>query len=523
MSEIETILALLAATTALVAVARRFEIPYPILLVIGGLAISFIPGLPQIELEPELIFVLILPPILQSAAFFTPVRDFRAHIRPILSLAVGLVLLTTCAVAVVAHWVVDGLSWPSAFVLGAVVSPPDAVAATAIASRLGLPRRVIAILEGESLVNDATALIMYRVAVAAAVTGAFSFTDAIGEFVLAALGGILVGLVVGWIVTRLVLWTEDSSILIAITLLAPYAAYIVGEQLHASGVLAVVVVGFMLSRGFFRLRSPEARIQSIAFWDMFIFLLNGFVFILIGLQLPDVLDGITEYSRATLLLYAAAVSLTAIVVRIAWVFLTSDARFGRRAHTLSCTTSNINNRELAVIAWAGMRGVISLAAALALASDVPGRDLIIFLTFAVIIVTLVAQGLTLAPLIRWLGVSGDEIEAREELAARSAVVRAGRNRLDQLASEDWIIDEVLDDLVLHADRRAGQLDALLNGQDSVESEEEFAAVFKRMQRELLTAQFDEATRLRDSGFINDETLRKIQRDIDVELIRLQRF
>jgi Na+/H+ antiporter len=522
-SEIETILALLAAATALVALARKIDVPYPILLVLGGLAISFIPGLPQVEFEPELIFVLVLPPILQSAAFFTPIRDFRAQIRPILSLAVGLVILTTCAVAVVAHWIVEGLAWPSAFVLGAVVSPPDAVAATSIASRLGLPRRVIAILEGESLVNDATALVTYRVAVAAAVTGAFSLTDAAGEFVLAALGGILVGLVVGWIVTRLAVWTEDSSILIAITLLAPYAAYISGEQLHASGVLAVVVVGFMLSRGFFRLRNPEARIQSIAFWDMFIFLLNGFVFILIGLQLPDVLDGIAEYSWATLLFYAAAVSLTAIVVRVAWVFLTSDARFGRRAHTLSCTTSNTIPRELAVIAWAGMRGVVSLAAALALAADVPGRDLIIFLTFAVILVTLVAQGLTLAPLIRWLGIAGDDIEEREELAARGAVVRAGRARLDQLASEDWVIAEVLDDLVQHADRRAGQLDALLNGQDSLETEEEFANVFKRMQRELLAAQLDEATRLRDSGLINDETLRKIQRDIDVDLIRLQRY
>ena len=290
--------------------------------------------------------------------------------------------------------------------LGAIVSPTDAVAATSVAERLGLPRRVIAILEGESLVNDATALVTYRVAVAAAVTGAFSFTDAVGKFVLAALGGILVGLVVGWIVVRLALWTQDSSILIAITLLAPYAAFILGERLDVSGVLAVVVVGFMISRGYFRLQNPGARIQSVAFWDMYIFLLNGFVFILIGLQLPDVLDGISGIPWTTVAYYAASgePNRNPRAYRLGVSHLRLAIRAGR---TATCLCQARRPSELIVISLAGMRGVVSLAAALALAEDVPGRDLIIFLTFAVILVTLVAQGLTLAPLIRALGIAGN--------------------------------------------------------------------------------------------------------------------
>jgi Na+/H+ antiporter len=522
LNEIETILALLAATTALVAIARRFEIPYPILLVLGGLAISFIPGLPRVELEPELVFVLILPPILQSAAFFSPVRDFRAQIRPILSLAVGLVFVTTCTVAVVAHWVVDGLSWPSAFVLGAVVSPPDAVAATSVAERLGLPRRVVSILEGESLLNDATALVTYRVAVAAAVTGGFSFGEAVSEFTVAVIVGVLTGLVVGWFVSRLLLLTEDASIIIAISLLAPYGAYLLAEQLNGSGVLAVVVGGFRMTRVYFRLRTPAARIQSIAFWDMFIFLLNGFVFILIGLQLPEVLDGISGLPWSTLLLYATAVSLTVIVVRCAWVFLTSDTRVsvGRRA--LACA-NRADRRELAVISWAGMRGVISLAAALALGTDVPDRNLIIFLAFAVILVTLVGQGLTLAPLIRALGIAGDEIEEREELEVRGATARAARARLEELSREDWVVEEVLQDLALHADRRASRLDARRDGAGDDLSQEELAEVFVRLQGELLDAEFEEAIRLRDTGQINDATLRRIQRELDIERLRLERI
>jgi monovalent cation/hydrogen antiporter len=522
LSEVEAILLLLAATTALVALARKIGIPYPILLVLGGLALGFMPGLLQVELEPDLIFVLVLPPIVQSAAFFTPVRDFRAQLRPILSLAIGLVIFTTCVVAVVAHLVIDGLSWPSAFVLGAIVSPTDAMAATSIAQRLGLPRRIVSILEGESLVNDATGLVAYRVAVAATVTGSFSFGDALGKFVVALVVGIFVGVVVGTVVGRLLLSTQDASIIIAISLLAPYGAYLLAEELSGSGILAVVVGGFLMGRVFFRIQNPEARIQGVAFWDMFIFLLNGFVFILIGVQLPDILDGISGQPWSTLFLYAALVSLATILVRIAWVFATSDPQLSIRRQALACTLRT-DRRELAVISWAGMRGVVSLAAALALAEDVPGRDLIIFLTFTVILVTLVGQGLTLAPLIRALGIASDEREAREELEARGATVQAARARLDELSREDWVDEEVLQDLTLHVERRANRLNARLDDGIDDQSQEELAGVFVRLQRELLSAELDEAIKLRDSGRINDETLRRIQRDLDVELIRLERI
>ena len=398
MSELEALLLLMTAATLLVAVARNAGIPYPILLVLGGLAIGFLPGIPEISLDPDYVFILILPPILQSAAFFTPVRDLRAQVRPVLSLAVGLVLLSTCVVAVIAHWIITGLSWQSAFVLGAVVSPPDAVAATSVAERLRLPDRVVRILEGESLLNDATALVTYRVAVTAAVSGSFSLPDALGTFALAAAGGLLIGLLAGWLVVQLLVRTSDGSVLIAISLLAPYGTYLLAEHLEVSGVLAVVIEGLIMGRGYFRLPSARTRLQSLDFWEMFIFLLNGFVFMLIGVQLPDVLDGVSEQSWSTLMLYAVAVSLAAVAIRIAWVALTSDPRALLRRQGLSCSTE-ADRRELVVISWAGMRGVVSLAAALALPVDVPGRDLIIYLTFAVILVTLVGQGLTLAPLI----------------------------------------------------------------------------------------------------------------------------
>ena len=523
MTEVEAILLLLAVTTLLVAVARRIDVPYPILLVVGGLGIGLVPWIPNIELEPEHVFVLILPPILQSAAFFTPVRDFRTHLRSILSLAVLLVLVSTAAVAAVAHLVVDGLSWPAAFVLGAIVSPPDAVSATAVAERLGLPRRVVSILEGESLVNDATALVALRVATAAAVTGHFSLGEALWDFVRSAAIGIVVGFALGWLVNELLVRIRDNAILIATTLLAPYASYLAAEHLHASGVLAVVVSGLLMGRVFFRLPEPSSRLQSVGFWRMYLFLLNGFVFILIGAQLPEVLDRIEGVDRWTLAGYAAAVCGTAIAVRMGWVFLTSDPALSfRRATSCFEAPARADRRELAVIGWAGMRGVISLAAALALEPDVPGRDLILFLTFAVILVTLVFQGLTLAPLIRWLGVAADGEEAREDLEARTAMAIAARARLEELSSEPWAFDEIVADLASHLDHRVDRLGARIDIDRDETETEKLAAVGRKLQAALLQAELDEAVRLRDAGGISDATLRGLQRNLDVERLRLER-
>lgn len=522
MSQIEASLILLVATTLIVPIARRFNLPYPILLVLGGLALSFVPEIPPIALKPEYVLVLILPPILQSAAFFTPVRDLRAQIRPILSLAFGLVIATTCVVAVVAHLVVDGLSWPAAFVLGAIVSPPDAVAATTIAERLNLPRRLVTILEGESLLNDATALVTYRVAVAATVTGAFALDEAVIEFAEATVGGLIVGVLAGLIVVRLLLMTRDGSVLIATSLLAPYATYLIAEHLDFSGVLAVVIEGLMMGRVYFRLESARHRMQSLAFWEMFIFLLNGFVFILVGFQLDDVLDGVSHLDGTTLFWYAAVISLTAILIRMLWVFITSDPIALGRRNGLSCSRS-AERRDLVVVMWAGMRGAVSLAAALGLPADLPHRNLLVFLTFAVMLATLVGQGLTLAPLIKRLHIDGDRGEWQEELETRIATARAARTRLDELAREEWVRKDVVQDLAGHIDQRLTRLDARRDGARDADAQEAAAAAFARLQIELLDAEIREATRLRDAGRINDGTLRTIQRELDVERVRLERI
>ncbi|HZY56774.1 MAG TPA: cation:proton antiporter, partial [Rubrobacteraceae bacterium] len=315
------ILVLLGAVAALATLAHRLGVPYPILLVLGGLVLGFVPGLPQVELKPELVFLLFLPPLLYVSALFTSWRDFRANLRPISLLAVGLVLMTTCVVAVVAHAAIEGLDWASAFVLGAIVSPTDAVAATAVAQRLGVPRRIVTVLEGESLVNDATGIVAYRIAAAAVVPGAFSLWEAGLQFVVGAVGGVAVGLAVGWVI----LWarrhvSEDPSVQNIISLLTPFVAYLPAEELpayiqddlHFSGVLAVVAAGLYLGRRGPYVISPETRLQGYAVWELVTFLLNGLIFILVGLQLRGIVEGLSEYSVTNLVLYGGLISLTVI-------------------------------------------------------------------------------------------------------------------------------------------------------------------------------------------------------------------
>src|SRR5215203_126991 len=336
MPEIEAILILLVAVAMLATLANRIGIPYPILLVLGGLALGFVPALPRVELDPEVVFLLFLPPLLYVSAIFTSWRDFRANLRPISLLAVGLVLMTTCVVAVTAHWAI-GLPWAAAFALGAIVSPSDAISATAIAQRLGLPRRIVTILEGESHVNDATGIVAYRIATAAVVTGAFSLWEVGLQFVIGAAGGIVVGLAVGWFV----IWarrhvSEEPNVQNTISLLTPFVAYLLAEEpsryvwhelldlpgeFAFSGVLSVVAAGLYLGRRGPYVISPETRLQGYAFWELVAFLLNGLIFSLIGLQLGGIVEGLSEYSAATLVLYAGLISLAVILVRILWVFV----------------------------------------------------------------------------------------------------------------------------------------------------------------------------------------------------------
>src|SRR5580704_10522046 len=319
MNPAEVICTLLIVVATLAIVAKKVELPYPVLLVIGGLALGFVPGLPAVQLSPDIVFLFLLPPLLYPAAVFTSWRDFRANLRPILFLAIGLVLLTTVVVAAVAH-ALTGLPWPAAFVLGAIISPPDAVAATAITSRLRVPRMIVTILEGESLVNDATALVAYRFAIAAMMSGTFSLSEASLRFVLAALGGTGIGLAVGWLASQLQRRLDDPPVQITISLLTPFAAYIPAERLHVSGVLAVVASGLFLGWRAPQILSSRMRLNAYVFWEMMVFLLNGLVFVLIGLQLPRILHTLSGHSLKQFIWHGALISCAAIVVRIAWVF-----------------------------------------------------------------------------------------------------------------------------------------------------------------------------------------------------------
>ncbi|TMC89191.1 MAG: Na+/H+ antiporter, partial [Chloroflexi bacterium] len=361
---ISLLFGLLVAIVILATLATRLRIPYAILLVLGGLLLGFVPGLPTITINPELFLVLFLPPLIYSSAWLTSWREFRANLRPILQLSLGLVLVTTIAIAVVAH-TIAGLSWPVAFVLGAVVSPTDAVAASATAKQLGLPRRIVTVIEGESMVNDATGLVIYRFAVAALVMGSFSLWQASLQFVIVSLGGLLIGLVIGWPVAWLHRHLDDAPIEITITLLTPYAAYLLANALQVSGVLAVLSAGLYLSRQSSRFFSSNTRLQANAVWDVLVFLLNGLVFLVIGLQLRGILETIAGHALFTLIWEALLISLAVIAVRIAWVF---PAAYLPRliSPRLRDRDPFPGWRQVAMVAWIGMRGGLSLVAALAL-------------------------------------------------------------------------------------------------------------------------------------------------------------
>src|SRR5918995_1481807 len=542
MPQLEIVVGLLVAVAALATLAARIKVPYPILLVLGGSLLGFVPGLPRVRLDPELVFVLFLPPPLYVSALFTSWRDFRANVRAISLLAVGLVLMTTFVVAAVVH-AVAGLPWAAAFVLGAIVSPTDAIAATTVAQRLGVPRRIVTILEGESLVNDATGIVAYRVAVAAVITGAFSIWEAGLQFVVGAAGGIAVGFAVGW----LIVWarrhlSEDPSVQNIVSLLTPFVAYLAAEELphavwellheqygvpgdlHFSGVLAVVTTGLFLGRKGPYITSSGTRLQGYATWELITFLLNGLIFILIGLQLGSVVEGLDEYTAGQLILYALLVSLTVILVRVIWVFpATYVPRWASRR--IRERDPSPSWRNVSVVAWTGMRGVISLAAALALplqtASGVlfPDRDLIIFLTFCVILATLVVQGLSLPVLIRALGLEDDRIGEKEETHGRIQVAEAALERLEELGEEEWVREDTAERVRGLYNYRRTRFASRFDGES--DGVEERSAAYQRLMIELLGAQRLRLITMRDEGSIGDEVMHRIERDLDLEESRLE--
>jgi monovalent cation/hydrogen antiporter len=520
------VLAGLAALAVLIISSSFTAVPYPIWLVLGGLALGFLPGIPTVELDPDLVFLIALPPLLYAAAFFSSLRDLRANVRPISLLSIGLVIATTLAVALIAHAMIDDLSWGAAFVLGAIVSPTDAVAATAIARRLGVPRRVVTIVEGESLVNDATALVVYRVAVVAVVTGSFSLLDAAGEFVLSATGGIAIGLAVGWLVAQVRQRLEDPPVEIMISLMTAYFAYLPAVALDVSGILAAVAAGIYLGWNSPRLvSSPATRMQLLAVWGMLVFVLNVLLFVLLGLQLQDILDRLSGFSAASLIGYGALVSAVVIVVRILWVFpFTYLPRYLSRRVRERDPYPSWDGPML--IAWNGMRGAVSLAAALAIPLETdagapfPERDLIIFLTFSVILATLVLQGLSMPALIHALGVRDDGGAEYEENKARKLAATAALARIDELADEDWVRPDTAQRMRNLYDYRRRRFAARFDdGDDGVLDEQSHA--YQRLRRELLEAEREAILDLRNRGVINDEVWRRVERDLDLEDTRLE--
>lgn len=523
MYQAELIVALFAIVAAAVLVARKFSLPYPIVLVLVGLALSFIPRLPEVRLRPDIVFFFFLPALIYPAALFTSWRDFRRNLRPILLLAIGLVLFTTVAIGCVAHSLIPALPWAAAFALGAIVSPPDAIAATSVIRRLAVPHKIQAILEGESLVNDATALVALQFAVAALMTGTFSLGEAGLRFVWVAAGGIAFGLLVGFVIRWVHRHLDDPPVQITISLLTPFLAYLPAERLHVSGVLAVVAAGIFLG-WYSPLVSPRFRLAAFAFWEIVVFLLNGVVFITIGLQLPGILRELKGESRLSLVEDALLVSAAVVLVRIAWVFAGAYLPF-LLSKKLCAREALPEWRNVVLIAWSGMRGVVSLAAAFALpfvlnnGSPFPGRNYILFLTFSVILTTLVFQGLTLPIVIRKLGIKGDGATDEEERLARLEANKAAIELLKQVGASPEVSDDAVARLRAEYDERIGQLELCAENPDDCRGEIA-TPQYQRLQKKALDVERQTIIRLRNQHVINDDALRRIQRDLDLAEARL---
>jgi len=515
---------LLVGTAGLAVLARVAHVPYPVTLVAGGSMIGFLPGVPDVQLDPDVVLLIFLPPLLYGAAFFTSVRDLRRNARPIALLSIPLVAATMVAVALVAHHVI-GLDWGPAFVLGAIVSPTDAVAPAEILRRVGAPRRLLTVVEGENLTNDWTALVLYRFAVAAVVTGSFSVWEAIPKFLATGVVGLLVGLLAGRIIREIRARIDDPPIEITISILSGYAAYLPAEELGASGVIAAVTTGLYMGWHTPQLTTPLMRLQGVAVWEILTFLLNAILFLLVGLQLPGVIDELSGEASSDLVLWAVLVSATVILARMLWMFTVPYVlRMVDRREIQRERRSPPNERV--IVGWAGMRGSVSLAAALAVPLTVdaggafPERDLIIFLAFAVILATLVGQGLTLGPLIQRLGVTDDGAEDREERVARRRLAEAGIERIEELGELDWISPESVGRARAQLDYRRRRWESLADS-DGEGNYEERADAWRRLMYDLYDAQREALLELRNRGEISDEVRRKIERDLDLEESRLE--
>lgn len=518
-------LLLLLFVAGFTALARKLQTPYPIVLVVAGLLLSLVPGIPRVRLNPDLVFLVVLPPLLYAAAWLTSWRDFVYNLVSISFLAFGLVGFTVAGVAGTANFAFPGFDWRLGIVLGAVIATTDAIAATSIARKVGLPQRVVDVLEGESLLNDATGLLALEFGLAIVVAGQTpTVTSGFLRLAYLTAAGIAVGLLVGAIIHWVEHQIDDGPIEITISIMVPYAAYLAAEFIHASGVLAVVACGLYLGRGSAHFFSPAVRIQANAVWSVFTFILNGFVFVSIGLQLPIVWEGIRSYSSGSLLLYGGLFSMLVIVLRLLWVFPGATLAYWIRCHVLHQNEHRPPARQIFVIGWTGMRGVIALAAALSLpetlanGSPFPQRNLIIFLTFSVILVTLVLQGLTLPMLIRALGLAGASGPNCEETAARRIMAEAALHQLEKTSEEAGPdFTALYDDLKEHYRQRLSSLPHEGENQDG--SDPKAYAKFLALSLELLRVERDTAVQLRNQGRINDEVLRQLLHELDLSETR----
>lgn len=523
---IQLVVALLAVVAAVAFAAGRLKVPAAILLVIAGVILALIPGLPTVRLAPELVLLLVLPPFIYSSSVAMSWREFQFNLRPIALLAVGCVVFTTVAAAAATHWLL-ALAWPVAFVLGAIVSPPDAVAPLSIARRMRLPRRLLVVLEGEGLANDATALILYRFAVAAVAFGVFSPTAAAGTFAAIVVGEILWGIAVGWFMLRLRRFVGDPRIEITLSLLTPYVAYWPPEWLGGSGVLATVVTGLYISWNGLHLISAATRLQGIFFWDFLTYLLEGLVFLVTGLQARALAERLGAYTTKELVTSSAVVCLVIIVARFVWMF---PATYLPR-----WLSASLARRDPAppwqypfVLAFTGVRGIVSLAAALAIpfmtsaGEPFPERDLILFLTFVVILVTLVGQGLLLPLVIRWLGLANAGVlehaeDRREEFVARRAAVEAALSRIDDLDKERRLELDVLERLRAQHNERLRRVDHRSNVDGDHRAAQE---VNDQVEFSLIEAERRRVNELYRRGELKDEARRRIERELDLHEAQL---
>ena len=527
MENVGIIVILLFGITFLGLLSNRFGFPFPIVLVLSGLLISLVPGLPAISLKPEVVFLIFLPPLLYGAAWNTSWHDFKKAIRPISLASIGLVFFTTVVVGVTAYYLIPGLAWPFAFLIGAIVSPPDAVAATTVTKGLGLHPRIVAILEGESLVNDASGLIAYKYALTAITAGYFVLWQAGLNFLFVAIAGILIGLAIGYLILFVhKRWICDPVIEVTLTIITPFAAYLAAEMLHVSGVLAVVSAGLYLSFRSSEAFSNQSRIMAYSVWEVIIYILNSLIFIFIGLQLRDVMNGITNYSTMELLLYGLVISFVVIIIRFIWIV--PAALIPRWVSKRIRESEPFDPRNMVVFGWAGMRGVVSMAAALALplalpdGSPFPHRNLIIYLSFCVILATLVALGLTLPMVIKLLKIKPYNMMA-EEYLIRNMVVRAAITHIEENlgTAPGELLHNIKSKYEVKYNRlQRTELPANYFGGGKTLPGTVFNE-FSRMQVQLISIERKEIELLHRNGSASEEILRKIEYELDLEESRLQ--